>query len=69
MGKLKARFIVLLIVVLALSAGLFAYLNGIGAVDPKDEESVSVTIPNGSGASAIVANLISLFILTWLSCV
>ena len=54
MGKLKAIFVVLLIVVVALSGGLFAYLNGIGAVDPGDEESVAVTIPQGSGASAIV---------------
>ncbi len=57
MGKLKALFIVLLIVVLAFSAGLFVYLNGIGAVDPDDDENISVTIPNGSGASSIVAIL------------
>ena len=54
MGKLKAVFVILLIVVLAFSAGLFAYLQGIGAVDSNDKENVVVTIPQGSGASAIV---------------
>ena len=54
MGKLKAVFVILLIVVLAFSAGLFAYLQGIGAVDSSDKEKVVVTIPQGSGASAIV---------------
>ena len=57
MTKLKVIFIILLIVVVAFSAGLFAYLSGIGAVDPDDTEDVTVTIPQGSGASAIVAML------------
>ena len=54
MSKLKVLFIILLIVVVAFSAGLFAYLSGIGAVDSDDTEDVSVVIPQGSGASAIV---------------
>ncbi|MGX8773747.1 MAG: endolytic transglycosylase MltG [Bacillota bacterium] len=54
MGKLKVVFVILLILVVGLSAGLFAYLSGIGAVDPDDNEAVTVTIPQGSGASAIV---------------
>ena len=57
MTKLKVIFIILLIVVVAFSAGLFAYLSGIGAVDSDDTEDVTVTIPQGSGASAIVAIL------------
>ena len=57
MGKLKALFIVLLIIVAGFSAGLFAYLSGIGAVDSDNTEDVAVVIPQGSGASAIVAIL------------
>ena len=57
MSKLKGLFIVILIVVVAFSGGLFAYLNGIGAVDPGNEEDVTVVIPEGSGASAIVGVL------------
>ena len=57
MGKLKVFFVILLIVVVAFSAGLFAYLSGIGAVDPDNKEDVSVVIPQGSGASSIVAIL------------
>ena len=57
MGKLKALFIILLIIVVGFSAGLFAYLSGIGAVDSSNKEDVTVVIPQGSGASAIVAIL------------
>ena len=57
MGKLKALFIILLIIVVGFSAGIFAYLSGIGAVDPDDTEDIAVVIPQGSGASAIVAIL------------
>ena len=54
MSKLKVLFVVLLIVVVGLSAGLFAYLSGIGAVDSDNTDDVTVVIPQGSGASAIV---------------
>ncbi|MBE6045256.1 MAG: endolytic transglycosylase MltG [Clostridiales bacterium] len=57
MSKLKGLFIVILIVVVAFSGGLFAYLSGIGAVDPGNKEDVTVVIPEGSGASAIVGVL------------
>lgn len=57
MSKLKGLFIVILIVVVIFSGGLFAYLNGIGAVDPGNKEDVTVVIPEGSGASAIVGIL------------
>ena len=57
MRKLKVLFVILLIVVVAFSAGLFAYLSGIGAVDSDDTENITVTIPQGSGASAIVGIL------------
>ena len=52
--KLKAVFIILLILVVGVSGGLFAYLSGIGAVDPDDTDDVTVTIPQGTGASAII---------------
>ena len=54
MSKLKVLFIILLILVAGVSAGLFLYLSGIGAVDSNDKEDITVTIPEGSGASAIV---------------
>jgi len=54
MSKLKIVFIILLILVLGVSAGLFLYLSGIGAVDPGNDEEVTVVVPSGSGASAIV---------------
>ena len=57
MGKLKVLFVILLIVVVGFSAGLFAYLSGIGAVDSSNTNEVLVEIPQGSGASAIVAVL------------
>ena len=54
MGKLKALFIILLILVVGLSGGLFTYLSGSGAVDSKDTDGITVTIPQGSSALSIV---------------
>lgn len=53
-SKLKLILIILGAVVILLTAGLFFYLRGIGSVDSKNDEIISVNIPQGSGASAIV---------------
>ena len=53
-GKLKVVIIILAALVVILTGGIFFYSNGIGPVDSQNEETVSVTIPSGSGASAIV---------------
>ena len=50
----KEGKIIIGIVVVLLTAGMFFYLTGIGAVDSKSNKDVSVTIPQGSGAAAIV---------------
>lgn len=57
MSKLKVIVIILLAVVLISAGGLFFYLNGLGAVDSADKDKVTVTVPPGSGASAIVSIL------------
>ncbi|MDO4176332.1 MAG: endolytic transglycosylase MltG [Bacillota bacterium] len=54
---MKKLLVILLILVLALTGGIVSYLNGIGAVDSSDMQDITVEIPNGSGASAIVAIL------------
>lgn len=56
-SKLKHILIILGIVVVLLTAGLLVYLSGIGAVDSKNDKDITVNIPSGSGASAIVAIL------------
>ena len=53
-SKLKTLLIIIGIVVVLLTVGMFFYLTGIGAVDSKSDKDVSVTIPQGSGAAAIV---------------
>lgn len=53
-SKLKTLLIIIGIVVVLLTAVMFFYLTGIGAVDSKSDKDVSVTIPQGSGAAAIV---------------
>ena len=57
MSKIKAIVIILIVLIVICTSGLIVYLNGLGAVDKSDKEDVSVTIPNGSGASYIVAIL------------
>ena len=54
MSKIKVIVIILAVVVLGSFGGLFFYLNGLGAVDSNNTESVTVEIPSGSGASSIV---------------
>ena len=53
-NKLKLILIILAAVVVLLTGSIALYLNGIGAVDPDSEETVTVEVPSGSGASAIV---------------
>ncbi len=53
-SNLKVLLIIVIILVVALTGGLLVYLSGIGAVDSENDEPVTVNIPNGSGASAIV---------------
>lgn len=51
---LKKTVIALIITVVVITGGMAVYINGIGAADPDNSESITVTIPSGSGASAIV---------------
>lgn len=53
-GKLKLILIIVAVLVILITGGMFFYQNGIGAVDPDNEKPVTVTIPSGSGGSAIV---------------
>lgn len=53
-GKMKVIVIIVAILVVLFTGGIFYYFNGIGAVDANNDESVTVTIPNGSGSSAII---------------
>lgn len=53
-GKFKLIFIIAIILVVAITGGLFFYLSGLGAVDSSNEEPITVNIPTGSGASYIV---------------
>jgi UPF0755 protein len=53
-SKLKIIFIIIVAIVLLFTAGILVYLTGLGAVDSSDDETISVNIPQGSGASAIV---------------
>lgn len=57
MTKIKVILIILIVLVVGLSGGILFYLSGIGAVDPDNNEDVSVEVPSGSGASAIVTIL------------
>ncbi len=52
--SLKGLVILVLIVVGVFTGGFLYYLNGIGAVDSSNKSDVTVTIPNGSGASSII---------------
>ncbi len=53
-GRFKLILIILAAVVVLLTGSIVVYLNGIGAVDSGNDETVTVEIPQGSGASAIV---------------
>ncbi|MFQ8603082.1 MAG: endolytic transglycosylase MltG [Anaerovoracaceae bacterium] len=53
-SKLKLILVILGAIVILTTAAILLYLRGIGAVDSKDDKTVSVNIPQGSGAAAIV---------------
>lgn len=55
--KRQKTIIAILLVLLVLVIGAFAYMIGLGPVDSKDDTDITVTIPNGSGASYIVTLL------------
>ena len=55
--KSKKKLVILLAVVAVIviaAAGVFMYNDGIGAVDSKSDEAVTVDIPSGSGAMQII---------------
>ncbi len=52
--SLKTLIIVAAVAVALFTGGLLVYLNGLGAVDASDTEEITVEIPKGSGAMAIV---------------
>ncbi|MDO4834046.1 MAG: endolytic transglycosylase MltG [Bacillota bacterium] len=54
---MKKILVILIILVAALTGGILFYLVGIGAADPGNTEEITVEVPNGSGASAIVGIL------------
>ena len=51
---IKALIVAFIVVVVVVTGGLFFYISGLGAVDSSDKETVTVNVPNGSGATAIV---------------
>ena len=57
MNKLKKVLIILVIAVVVVGAGGGFYVNGLGAVDASNSTEVTVTIPQGSGASSVVTLL------------
>lgn len=54
MKKSKFIFAATAVIVILLAAGIFVYQSGLGAAEPGNDKSVNVTIPSGSGSSAIV---------------
>jgi UPF0755 protein len=57
MSKAKILILILLIIVLGVAAAVFAYFNGLKAVDPNDKNEITVTVIDGSGANAIIEQL------------
>lgn len=53
-GRLKLILIIVAALVVLVTGGMFFYQNGISAVDPGNEDPVTVEIPSGSGGSAII---------------
>lgn len=57
MSKAKILILILLIIALGIAAAVFAYFNGLKAVDPKDKNEITVTVIDGSGANSIIEQL------------
>lgn len=53
-SNIKGILIILIVAVVLITGGAFFYLGGIGAVDAKNNDTITVNIPSGSGASSIV---------------
>lgn len=53
-SKLKIVLVIAIVLFIGLTGSILMYLSGIGAVDSKDMNPVTVNIPSGSGASLIV---------------
>ena len=53
-SNLKKIFIVVIVLFVLVTGGLFFYLSGLGAVDSDNKEPINVNVPTGSGASYIV---------------
>lgn len=52
--KFKSILIVVVVLFVLITGGLLVFLSGLGPVDNKNEEPVTVNIPSGSGSSYIV---------------
>jgi len=53
-SKLKLILIIVIVLVILFTGGIIVFQSGISAVDPKNEEPVTIEVPSGSGASSIV---------------
>ena len=53
-SSIKGILIILIVAVVLITGGAFFYLGGIGAVDAENNDTITVNIPSGSGASSIV---------------
>lgn len=54
---MKKLLIVILVLVVILTGGLFAYLSGLGAADPGNQDEIIVQIPEGSSGLTILGIL------------
>lgn len=57
MTKTKILILILLIIVVGIAGVMFTYFNGLRAVDPNDKTEITVTVPEGTGANAIIDQL------------
>lgn len=53
-SRFRIILIAVIIAVVVITGGSMLYLSGLGAADPDDTETVTVEIPEGSGASYII---------------
>lgn len=53
-SRFRIILIAVIIAVVVITGGSILYLSGLGAADPDDTETVTVEIPEGSGASYII---------------
>ena len=53
-SRFRIILIAVIVAVVVITGGSMLYLSGLGAADPDDTETVTVEIPEGSGASYII---------------